>query len=178
MFKKKNTPLVLGLLIPVALIVFVAASIYLPGLFIKPKYNFLYYTNRDYYSRYIYVVRNGRLTMASNAVSQYGSVNRQASDPKLYIHDAATNKSLPISFNEAANLVLDPNLQSPDGYSLENGDQGGGLFSLLLFSADYDRNETYLVGHNISKKLNVKRESASYTSSYYNKIQFLGWIIK
>ena len=39
---KKNITLILGISIPILMILFVAGSIYLPGLFIKPHFNFLY----------------------------------------------------------------------------------------------------------------------------------------
>ena len=38
---KKHIPLIIGISIPILMILFVAGSIYLPGLFIKPGYNFL-----------------------------------------------------------------------------------------------------------------------------------------
>lgn len=171
MFKKKNASLIIGFSIPVLMILFVAASIYLPGLFLQPKYNFLYSTDGDYYGSTMYSVSNGRLVQNPQPTPAYPNYKPYPS-PQLYVHNVTTNESTSVSFQEASSLKLDPTAQSPDGYKVENGSNSGGFFPFFWYNRDY--NAQYIVGHNVSKKLNVK----TYGSSYYNSIHFLGWIVQ
>ncbi len=111
----KKIPLILGLSIPILMILFVAGSIYLPGLFVQPKFNFSYTTGDDYY--YIvrhYLVQNGRLIKNEVEYPEYYKGNR--TEPGLYIHDVAKNESKEISFSEAQKLTLNSNSKSPDGF--------------------------------------------------------------
>lgn len=170
MLSKKNAPLIIGFLIPILMVLFVAASIYLPGLFLQPKYNFLYSTGGDYYGSRSYFVSNGHLA-ESPQPTPYPNYKPSPS-PQLYIHDVTTNMSTSISFQDAAALTLDPSAESPDKYRLEDGINSGGIFPFFWY--DRDNNSKYLVGHNVSKKLNVN----SGGSSYYDAIHFLGWVIQ
>lgn len=158
----------IGFSIPVLMILFVAASIYLPGIFQQPRYNFLYSADADYYDNRTYSVSNGRLIINPQPFT-YPS-NRPYQSPQLYVHNVTTNESTSVSFQEASGLTLDPSAQSPDGYKIENGSNNSGFFPFFWYDRDY--NAQYIVGHNTSKKLNVK----TYGSSYYNSIHFLGWI--
>ena len=47
---KENIPLAVGLLIPFLMILFIGLSIYLPSLFVKPQYDFIYISGGDNYS--------------------------------------------------------------------------------------------------------------------------------
>lgn len=53
-FVKKNFALLLAFLLPVALIIIVAASTYLPSLFLSTDYNFVYTSCTDGRSYYPY----------------------------------------------------------------------------------------------------------------------------
>ena len=161
------------------MILFVAVSIYIPGLFLHPKYNFLY-TDGDYYvyntggsyfDTQAYLINNGHLVQRPQTTPVYPGGKPNPS-PQLYVHNVTTNESTPISFQDAQNLNLNPTVESPDGYTLENGSQSDG-FS-LFFGYNKDYNSKYLVGHNVSKKLNIKNTS----SSYSNSTHFLGWIMQ
>ncbi len=147
-----------------------AASIYLPGIFQQPRYNFLYSTDGDYYDNQTYSVSNSRLIINPQP-STYPN-NRPYPSPQLYVYNVSPNESRPISFQEAENLNLNPNVESPDGYKLENGNSSDGFFPFFWYDRNY--NAEYLVGHNVSKKLNV----ISTGSTYYNSIHFLGWIMQ
>ena len=168
---KKNLPLILGFSIPIVMILFVAASIYIPGIFSNPKYNFLYSSGQDYYSRNIYQVRNGKLIQVPQPTPSYRNYT-QYQDPPLYIHNVKTNESTYISFTEALSLHVDTNSESPDGYKIEDGQSSSGFFPFFW----YDRNyySKYIVGHNVSRKMNIIKSGAN----YYDSIQFLGWIIE
>lgn len=169
MFKKKNIPLILGFSIPVLMIIFVAASIYVPGIFSKPKYNFLYSTDGDYFGSQNYSVESNKVVLNPRR-TPYDTYPVYPT-PKLYIHDVTTNKSSPISFQNAQFLKLDASEESPDGYKLENGiNHSDGFFPLFWYSSD--NNQEYLVGHNTSKKLEL-----THGTTYYS-VHFLGWIMK
>ena len=166
---KKNIPLIIGLSIPILMILFVAGSIYLPGLFVHPKFNFLYSAGGDYYSNHRYSVRNGELI--ENEV-EYPKYYTQRDEPKLFIHDVIKNESTRISFEEAQHLSLNSNTNSPDGFEIYCGRGSSGFF-LIFFDSYQDCSSRFIKGHNTSKKLNVQLQGGS----YYN-FQFLGWMIE
>lgn len=160
-FIKKNITFIIGVSIPILMILFVAASIYLPGLFIQPKYNFLYVSGDDYNYYKQYSVQNGTLTRNETQLGK---------DVRLYICDVAKNKSKEVSFEEARKLNLDSNNVSPDGFEIVYGSRGDGLFSLFFYSST-DYSTHYIIGHNVSKKLNLQL-----SGSYYRNFRFIGWI--
>lgn len=181
-FIRKNITLILGMSIPVLMILFVAGSIYLPGLFIQPKFNFLYASGDDYVyytNGQQYSVQNNKLV--NNAIKQaengnhnpfqrYGTYTPPRNEAKLFVYDVVKNESRQVSFDEAQNLNLDSNGVSPDGFEVVYGSRGDGIFP-FFFYAGTDYNARYLKGHNVSKKLNVQ------SSGPYNyNFRFLGWI--
>ena len=165
---KKNITLVLGISIPILMILFVAGSIYLPGLFIQPKFNFFYVSDDYYYNQYQYSVQNEKLVRSE--IQKPENKNYQPPrEVKLYVYDVAKNESREIPFEEAQNLNLDSNSTSPDGFEVAYGSRGDGFFPFFFYSGT-DYNTRYLKGHNVSKKLNLQS-----SGSYYN-FRFLGWI--
>jgi len=171
---KKNITLVIGISIPILMILFVAGSIYLPGLFIKPHFNFLYVSGNDsyyYYNNgYQYSVQNDKLIKNEIRQLENQNYNPPRVESKLYIYDVAKNESREISFEEAQNLNLDSNNMSPDGFEVTYGSRGDGFFP-FFFRSERDYNTRYLKGHNVSKKLNLQL-----SGSYYNNFRFIGWI--
>lgn len=170
MKNKKDISLIIGIAIPILMIVFVAASIYLPSLFSpSPKFNFLYVTGDRYYGKYQFVVENGKL--AKREVKYPEHYNSEVA--RLYIHDVLKNESKEISFEDAQKLYLDPNKESQDGFEVVYGSYDGGIFSIFFGREDYDT--VYLKGHNVSKKLNLS-SSGNGHYYYYNSFRFLGWL--
>jgi hypothetical protein len=166
---KKNATLIIGISIPILMIIFVAVSIYLPGLFVKPKFNFVYVTGNDYYyySQYQYAVQNGKIV--ENEIKKPENRSYEpAREVRLYMHDVAANTNREITFEEARNMNLDSNIKSPDGFEIITGSHSGGF----LFSGGSDYDTRYLTGNNISKKLDLRLVG----SSYYNNFRFIGWI--
>jgi hypothetical protein len=88
----------------------------------------------------------------------------------LYVYNITTNTSHEVSFEEAQNLNLDSNTASPDGFSVIRGNQNVGMFPFFYSESDYDT--VYMVGHNVSKKLNLQLNGGP----YYDNFRFLGWI--
>lgn len=149
------------------MILFIAGSIYLPALFVKPKYNFLY-TVYDYspYNKYRYYVIDGRI-VREEVQRPKSQRQRPQVEAKLYIYDVKENESRKIPFEEARELKLDPTPESPDGFEVVRGSGTAEFFP--FFWAEGDRKAVYLRGHNIRRKLNVR---------YRGSFRFLGWIIE
>lgn len=170
-FIKKNISLVLGLSIPVVMILFVAGSIYLPGLFVKPHFDFLYMINDNRYNEQQFSVENGLLVR--NSIIPKPSTAARPS-PRFFIHDVTTNKSREITFEQAQQLKLDSSPQSPDGLSVKPGSRGGS-FLFFFGGGGNDYSSRYLVGNGLSKKLNLDIDQGS--PYYSNNFRLLGWII-
>ncbi len=169
---KQNISLIIGIAIPVLMIVLVAASIYLPGLFSPaPKVNFLYVIGDDYYQGQQYTVENGKLTKREVKYPEHYTPGVV----RLFIHDVATNQSREVSFAEAQQLPLDANAKSPDGFEVVYGSRGDGIFPLFFFHSE-DYNTVYLKGHNTSKKLDLQAPTTGGYYYYNNRFRFLGWI--
>jgi len=172
---KKNSTLIIGISIPILMILFVAGSIYLPGLFIKPHFNFLYASGDDsyyYYNNgYQYSVQNDKLIKNELKQPENPNYNPPRVEPKLYLYDVTMNEAKEISFADAQNLNLDSNTKSPDDFEVVYGSRGDGFFP-FFWGGGTDYNARYLKGHNVSKKLNLQLNGGS----YYNNFRFIGWI--
>lgn len=168
MNKKIDFSLLLAFLIPALMIVFVAASIYLPGIFIKPKYDFLYYNEGGYYNTR-YEISNGQLIKIEPTAEQKKYNYNNQTTPKLFVYDVFKNESKEVSFEYAKTLNLNSGLTSPDGFSIDYGSRGDGFFPFFFYSGS-DYNTRYLKGHNVSKKINLQNDG-----NYYN-FRLLGWI--
>lgn len=161
---KENFPLILGLSIPLLMVLFVAGSIYLPGFMKNPEYDFLYSTS-DYGPNH-YSVQDQKLVKIRKSTTTATT----KVEPRLFIHDVDQNKSEEISFEQAQQLALDPSSESPNGFKVKCGSESGGLFPFFVYS-NRDCSKRFLVGHNNSRKLNLKLQG----QNYYN-FHFLGWI--
>jgi len=169
---KKNLPLIAGITIPLLLILFVAASIYLPGLFTKPKYSFLYLSGSNYSPAYF--VANGQLnehiTTSTGPTVYPPSYYSTGGQPQLFVYDVGKNQSEAISFADAQKFSLNTDPQSPDGFEIVSGNDGGGGFPFFYSSSD-NYNTKYLKGHDVSRKLNIPDQG-----NYYYNFTFLGWV--
>ncbi|MFA5080685.1 MAG: hypothetical protein WC472_03650 [Candidatus Paceibacterota bacterium] len=165
---KKNLTLILAISIPIAMILLIAISIYLPSLFMNPQYEFLYSMSRHFiYSNDNYVIENEKLLLniESSKDGTYG-----IPDMKFYIYNTINNTSKEISYEEAQKLRLDPNIKSIDGFEIVDGNHESGFFPFYYSSRDYDSH--YLKNSITSKKLNLK------VTSNYDNFNFIGWIKK
>lgn len=162
MFKKETLPLIIGIGLPLLLIVYVATTVYLPSLFNKPLYDFIYTTGYD--SRYVTVENQ---TVKVNQKPSYRA-NEPPQQPEfnLYYYDVSKESSKLISVEEAKNYELDPSEKSPDGYAVSN-DRDRSYSFFPFFYGGSDRG-TYLTGHGVSKRVSEK---------YYD-LKFLGWVKK
>jgi hypothetical protein len=174
---KKNIPLIVGLAIPVIMVIVVAATIYLPRLANKPQYDFLYQTGGDYYTQSQYVVENGKLIKLDIPDEELEKVppyeRARTKNVTLYRYDVQTNTNQALSLAEAEVLKLDPNNESPDGFSLTRGSYGGDIFA--LFGGGSQR-EWYLKSDKTSFEIDLKNTSDEYW--FNNGGTLLGWIIE
>ena len=167
----KNVSLVIGLTIPVLMIAFVAASIYLPNAFAPvPRFNFLYVTGDNYYEGNQYVVVSGKLTKREVKHPEHHTPEVM----RLFVYDVASNHSKEVLFDEAQQLRLDAAVIAPDGYEVAYGGLNDGVFPLLV-SGGHDYNAMYLKGHCAGKKLNIQIQ-AERPYGYRQRARFLGWI--
>lgn len=157
-----NIPLVFAILIPIAMIIFIASSIYLPSLFIKPQSSFIYSTE-SYNASYRYEVVNKRLEKV--IFSDNYSYSPSQYPPTLFFHDVTSNKSREITFEEAQSLNINPSQKSDDGFEIVDGSYSSGLFG---FSTSYGT--YFLKKGSYSKKLNLN------TAGNYYGFKFLGWV--
>lgn len=93
-FIKKHITLVVGISIPILMILFVAASIYLPGLFIQPKFNFLYACDHYYYGDHDqYSVRNGKLVKTERHTPKGQTPPLEQEITLYYVYDVTIKKA-------------------------------------------------------------------------------------
>ena len=173
MINKKNIPLIIALTIPVLMIILVAAFIYLPGIGQKPKVNFLYLTGANTYYPYgqqEYQISGGHLIQTpAPKTTPPNYVPPDNTIPHFYLYDVTKNTATELTFAQAQTYTLDSSNTSADGYTIAQGNGGGG--DLFFGGGSYDYNSWFIKGHNRSIKLNLKLTG----SAYYN-FQFLGWI--
>lgn len=165
---KKNISLIIAIAVPILMIIFVAASIYLPRFFIHPQYNFLYVTG-DYSEAQRYAVDDTQLV--KNDLKQPDNYNYRG-EAKLYIYDVGSDQSTEVAFIDTRELNLNSNRESVDGFEIVSGDQSHGLFP-FSFSSDHDYCSRYISGHNLSRKLVLKQTSSS---NGCGNFRFLAWV--
>lgn len=177
MIQKKHIPLLVALVIPLGMIVLVAATVYIPKLGNKPQYDFVHVSTSEY-PRHQYLVTNGKLERREITYPEkvegdiYPTPPYTITEPTLYLHDIERNESTTLSFEEAAKLNLDSAEQSPDGYTVGYNRNDEGLFG-IFFGGSYDYDAQYVTGHNQSIKLNLPTSGSRYG---YRSFQFLGWV--
>jgi hypothetical protein len=167
-FIKQNISLIIGISIPILMIVLVTASIYLPGIFVQPQTNFLYYSKSWKIANSIdYQVKNGKI-VETISYSDNSKDTNAAFKPTIFLHDVVENKSKEISYQDAHKLNLDTSNESPDGFEVVYGSSNDGF---LFFGPGRDYSTRYLQNNNFSKKLNLKLDNNSHSA-----FTFIGWI--
>ena len=173
--KKKNVPLIVALSIPILMVVLIAISIYIPTLFIKPQFDFLYTFGRGYcydYNRK-YSVQNGKVI--ENEMKKFDEKNPchnyDQREQVLYYYDVQTNKVREIAFAEVQSFIVDNQLTSPDGFEVVSGDRS---FDMFFFSSS-SYYAKYLKKGAFSRKLNISGGNR-YDYDYNYNFNFIGWI--
>jgi len=174
----KNIPLLVGITLPILFIIFISIIIFVPNLFIKPQYNFLYSNNDFYYTydqQYLnsYSVEGGHLVATRLRASPDPYVVYKGENPPLFLYDVKNDSTHQITFAETQNLNIDAGPSSPDGYVVDYQYRNSGIFD--LFGSNNGQSGYVISKGGASKKLHILN-SDSYT--YYNsgKVKFIGWI--
>lgn len=191
---KKNFGLIVAFLLPLVLVAGVALSIYIPRMYVKTNYNFIYATcseNSSYY--YTYDCKNylqRRFTIVENILTvnevNYEELypNQKVVDPnyknmnssaRIFLHDIKNNESREISLEEAKKMKYDGLLTSPDGVTVTSNytNSGSDFFPFGGSSSSYG----YFLSKGSGKsKLNLLDNSDRYY--YQSNFQFLGWVLQ
>lgn len=170
--KKENIPLIIGLSIPVVMVLVIAGAIYLPSIFIHvdpPRYSFMYMSNNTY-DGYTYSVKDSHLTREKiKRKNNYSYPNPR--EAHIFIYNIKTHKNKELSFEEATAIPLNTHIVSEDGFKIENGRRGYGMFPFYSSGDYYTR---YITKEHYSEKLQL----TSGNTNYYYNFRFLGWLTK
>lgn len=188
-FIKKNFAILLAFILPIALIVIVALSTYLPSMFISTNYDFVYTSCTDgrnyyayncaYYLKQRYIVTDNKLVLSPVDLTRdingnpipdgYGKYA-----DRIFYHDTTKNESREITLEEVQGMNLSGLLTSPDGVTVSShySNGGGGFFLFGGGSSSYGQ---YLTKGNSRSKLNLINSTDAYF--YQNNFQFVGWIL-
>ncbi len=155
--------------IPVLLVIAIALSIYLPAAFAKkPKYDFVYTNEDDYYYRY--TVKEEKIIELPQDQKSFYPLTR--SDIKFYLHNTAENTNKEITLADAQSLNLSGDTTSPDGFTITRPDGNESIFT-LFFGGVNNYNSRYFEAPN--SKIGLKINLANPQGYYFH---FLGWVIK
>lgn len=172
----KNLPIIIGITLPILFIVIISAVVFIPTLFVKPQYNFIYTSENSYnYNNQIYKntykIDNEHIVLVPQSLKPYEISTGDA--PTLYLYDVKLNTSHQISIDEAKNLSIDAGPSSPDGYAINYKTSNEGIFG--LFGSNSNNNGYYVTKNNGSKRLDALANTGY---SYYNNGSFklIGWV--
>lgn len=181
--KNVNVPLIVGIGVPVLMMLFIAAAIYLPGLFKKPQFDFIYSSASYSWAAPELDVQGQKIGFkCADAQNYYSSDDSSAKEialkcteeflPKLYRYSIKDDTVSEISYADAKKLLIDTSSDSSDGYKVEQGNYSGEMFS-SMFGGDNnsDYNQWYLKGHNRMVKLNIPHDIYSSENE-----RFVGWV--
>ncbi len=190
-FIKRNFAVLLAFLLPVLLIIIVVLTTYLPSIFLKTKYNFIYTVcveNNNYYPyncndflQKKYFVENGKLVIRAIDPEQDLNNNKipdikENYTARIFLHDTEKNESREISLEEAQALNLSGLLTSQDGVSVSWDSVYHGGCDFFIFGGCGGSSYGYsLVKGKSHSKLNLINNNDRYY--YQNNFQFLGWVL-
>lgn len=158
---KKNISLIIGISLPILLILIIVAVVYIPRVFMKPVFNFLYVTGPSYSTYGKFYVVNGDLSEKAPK-DDYERIKFEKI--QLFKYDVESKESYEITFQDAREFSLKAANNSPDDFSIERRRVGSSFFSYS--GSNYD---LYLKKGSFSKRLKVK-------GGIYK--EFLAWIIE
>jgi len=163
--KKKNIPLIVSLSIPVLMILLVTISIYVPVLFVKPQFDFIYSTGGGYYYNNKYSVVHEKIIKNPIKHDDNNKYYQNKPEPRLFYYNVQSFTAREIPFDEVRKYRLDNRLMSPDGFEIVSGNRS---FDIFFFSGSsyYDK---FLKKGAFSRNIKIGR-------SYYYNFKFLGWI--
>lgn len=166
---KKNKQLIAVISLPLVMMLVVALIVYVPSLFIKPTYDFIYYTCDGYcYSQNI-DVKSGKVVETFKQNNYGYAVRPNDPSPVIYLYSVEDGESREITLEEAQKYELDDSYKSPDGFEITNGGGYSGGFILGGYYGD---------GDSVKK---LQKGTASFDTDidrYDYYFNFLGWVEK
>lgn len=186
-FIKKNLIVLLAFVLPIALLLIVVLSIYMPSFFLSTDYDFLYtscssnnnYSNRcgNYLQGHYFIVDN-KLAISDINPTQDSDKNgvldiNENYVMHLFLHDTKNNESREVTLKEAQTFTLNHLITSPDGVSVSDHYQSGSDFS--IFGRSSSNYGYYLSKGGSKKKLHLINSNDRYY--YRSNFEFIGWVI-
>ncbi len=197
-----NLQLIIGLAIPVGILLFTAAVIYVPQLFRteKPTYDFVYAVSVDtpgffdsvlraesypqkpmegsVFPRFRYEVLDKKLVRIFTATNtpefkELKNVTLFEPNVRFYLHRAATNESTLITSDDAMKYTLDTWRVAPDGFEFLRGDYRESIGG--LFFGGYNNTPSYYLRKNSAA---IRLPLLLAANEYYRDDLFVGWIIE
>jgi hypothetical protein len=171
--KHLDLNLIIGLAVPAILVAAVAIAIYLPSLFHKPQYNFIYTSvSGYYYDRPNFKVVDKKISYScpDPYTTTISACNEKSA--KLYIHNVKNGTNAQISFTDAQKFSIRSDAKSLDGYSVGSSGYNNNIFSEIFGPHDYNYSDVYIKGHNQQHKINVAIDDRS----VFEPFRFIGWI--
>jgi hypothetical protein len=179
--KTKNLPLIVGIALPILFIVIISVIIFVPQMYIQPKYDFIYvdenppYTDMPESSTYQvvdqYVVEQSASSTSASTSDMIKKKNPYGST--LYLYDVKTNTSRVLTYEQARSYKLNPNPTSPDGYIVKYEYGNDGVMD-IFGNGSRDTSGYYVENDSGMKKLT----GLVYNNMYYYRayFRFLGWV--
>lgn len=198
--KKENIPFYVAIGAPILLVLIIGALSYMPKVFSKSDYNFLYSensANNQYafrgndcivYEKYYQISADGSISLRDFYIAESGEEDPEIvrmkacggqpmvfrSAPDLYVFDFETNTSRKIAVDQLPDIkILDINT-SPDGYRVSTRYSSGSL--LDIFGGSDNRSGVFLI-KNGNPVRRIETETST-NESYYseNDFRFIGWV--
>jgi hypothetical protein len=181
---KNNLAIIVAFALPIIIIAIIAATLYLPNLFVSTDYNFIYASctknvaNCDDYLAKLYSVQNNKLTIEQTIQDQDTNKSNiiaieQERSPRLFLHDTKSNESREVTIEEAMSFSLNGLLTSPDGITVSSHyERGNDVFLIFDGNSSFDY---YLTKGNHKKKLNLINNDSRYY--YRENFHFIGWLM-
>lgn len=157
---KDKLPLIVGIALPMLLVGYVLGTAYIPSLYAKPQYKFLYTQGSSY--DYDILVAGGKVTYSRRYPND---TSYRPLPPEIHVYDPVVNASRTLSIEEAQAYTLDTSTKSPDGYTVAQNDTESSSFFPFYFGSS--GGGYYLKGHGLQRKI---------PGTYSYDFQFLGWI--
>lgn len=172
---KKNLSLIVAILMPVLMVLFLVAVIYVPRIYNHPQYDFVFVSGGNYNEEYI--IQNGKLIARFNQsniapIEKTGPViPTEQFLARLFVYDIKQDKATEVTLEQAQVMNFYSDVKSPDGYEVINGSSSYGFSLFGGYSQDFST--LFITGHGLNKKLNTP----VFTSNRYDiNLRFVGWI--
>ena len=172
MLKKYQQPLlIVGF--PLVMSAVVANLVYLPALFQKPTYDFIYSICDGgpngycygYGKSFSFDTQNGHI-IQNSPDTPYNNGYEVPGVFKLYYYSVASKSSHEVTLAEANTFRMQNGASAPDGYRLERDtDQN-------IFFADYN------TPHNYALYKGASKQKTDISGSAYPEPEILGWVLK